>query len=80
MQDKAMSMFVGISHGAKEDKEDILFFTLRILLFSFSLRLATKEVKEKKEKKEITKPCGATSNFEHQTSNSPIVHRKSYID
>jgi hypothetical protein len=34
-----------------------------------------------KARKEITTTCGATSNFEHQTSNSPsyTVHRNSYI-
>jgi hypothetical protein len=43
-------MFDGISHGAKEGKEDILFFTLRFLLFSFSLRLTTQE--DKREERE----------------------------
>jgi hypothetical protein len=46
MQDrKELHNYGGISHGAREGKEDILFFSLRYLLFSFSLRLITKEDK-----------------------------------
>jgi hypothetical protein len=36
---------LGISHGAREGKEDIFSYSLRYLLFSFSLRLTTQEDK-----------------------------------